>query len=115
MGSTLQGCYAIRNACQTLTAQEGMSVPMQTRQWGKLLLLYARAENFHPVTSPSCSCVLTGTFRVVLGPSVKFVGCYDSKGSLKDLHQSGLPFKTWNFRAKNMAMEEFKDFELMLN
>jgi len=46
---------------------------------------------------------------------VKFVASYDSKGSLKDLHHSGVPFKTLNFRAKNMTVEEFKNFEPVLN
>lgn len=42
---------------------------------------------------------------------MKFVGCYDSKGSSENLYQSVVPFKTLNFSAKNMDMEEFKDFE----
>lgn len=48
---------------------------------------------------------------MALGPSMKFVGCYDSKGSLKNLCQSVVLFKTLNFSAKNMDVEEFKDFE----
>lgn len=42
---------------------------------------------------------------------MKFVGCYDSKGSSKNLRQSVVPFKTLNFSAKNVDMDEFKDFE----
>lgn len=53
----------------------------------------------HPALGDSAE-----TFRIAIGPSMKFVGCQDSKGSLKDLHQSGVPFKTLNFRDKNMAM-----------
>lgn len=64
----------------------------------------------HPARGDSAK-----TFRIALGRPMKFVGCYDSKGSLKDLLQSGVHFKTVDFSAKTMAMEEFKAFELMLS
>lgn len=75
------------------------------REWKISILL-----PLHPAHADSAAI-----FCIAFGASMKFVGCCNSKGSLKDLHQSGVPFKTLNFKAKNMAMEEFKDFEPVLN
>lgn len=82
---------------------------MQIKQSTQLHLLHTRVGDFHSLHPAHGSSA--ETFHITLGPSVKFVGCYDSKGSWKNLCQSVVPFKILNFSAKNMDMEEFKDFE----
>lgn len=101
------------NACQTPNYRECTSVAMLIRQSIKhqtqLHILNTRVGDFHSLHPAHGSSA--ETFHITLGPSMKFVGCYDSNGSSKNLRQSPVPFKTLNCSAKTMDMEEFKDFE----
>lgn len=97
------------NACQTPQLREGTLVAMQIRQTPQLHLLHTWVGDFHSLLPAHGSSA--ETFHISPGPSMKFVGCYDSRGSWKNLRPSLVPFKTLKFSAKNMDMEEFKDFE----